>query len=156
MRRLLISRLRGSIKVSSFLGMVCGSQCKIRVVWGLNLISLAAFHGFPFLPCRLTSLELNICVLHSLRILPFYIIVQPIFLKSYAHSLFFLCFPLLFTLMSVCHKVVCNSGVTFSFSQFGALGREICKATNVQFPFILILVRNDAAGTPFVGIALCP
>lgn len=48
--------------------MVCGFQCEIRVVWGLTLISLAAFHGFPFLPCRLTSLELNIYVLYCLRI----------------------------------------------------------------------------------------
>lgn len=66
---------------------------------------------------------------------------------------FFLCVALLFTLICVCHKVVCNSGVTFSFSQFRALGRETYKATNVQFPFLS--VRSDAAGTQFVGIGLC-
>lgn len=66
----------------------------------------------------------------------------------------FLCVAVLFTLIRVCHKEVCNSSVNFSFSQFGALGRETYKATNVQFPFILISVRHDVP-IQFVGIGLC-
>lgn len=80
LRRLLTSRLRENIIVSSFLGMVCGFQCEVRVVWGLTLISLACFHRLPFLPCRLTFLGFSICVFHSLRILSFYISVQPVLL----------------------------------------------------------------------------
>lgn len=80
LRRLLASRLRESIIVSSFLGIICGFQSEIRVVWGLTFICLADFHRFPFLPCGLTFLGLNICVFNSLRILPFYISVQPVLL----------------------------------------------------------------------------
>lgn len=87
LRRLLTSRLRENIIISSFLETVCGSQCEIRVVWGLSSNSLASFHRFPFLPCQLTFPGLNICVFHSWRILPFYISVQPAFLKLYGSSL---------------------------------------------------------------------
>lgn len=69
LRRLLISRLRKKHKSFFLSGKgFCGLQCEIRVVWGLTLISLAGFYRFPFLPCRLTFLGLNICVFHSLRI----------------------------------------------------------------------------------------